>query len=455
MALQANHWRPLGRLNLRIDEASEASSPSSWIKRGTENEGPEARAAVVLVQEALIAAGCSIPAGVTGTFGNQTVLAVQALQADRRNNLSRDSGIVGPDVLRVLDRRMLAVEVSATTTGTQPPGVYEFVIEGRRYRTEGNDLDSQFNRVNQAVLNHLQAAIDQRNGFVERQTAIVRLISDALGNSQIPSERILLNGIHDCAEAWQALARRDYNTAELKIKRAIFRYELNKGLWQDYLRGTNVGARRAQTALGHFSDVALLLSTTVLSGGIAAELQLGFGATAVATGAISAEATAIRELAVQSHERIIQLDPEANWRAMASTISTSGAASFCSSVVGGWLRPYAIRYVGSVLDEALMPTVRRMSLSDDLFSSVNEILVMGGARPVSRSAFVPTLDRVAGRVLTSLPQSVVSAAAQATITQLGTGTSLERFLRRWWQNLPRDALARAIAQAILGVAVPN
>jgi hypothetical protein len=96
-----------------------------------------------------------------------------------------------------------------------------------------------------------------------------------------------------------------------------------------------------------------------------------------------------------------------------------------------------------------------MSLSDDLFSSVNEILVMGGARPVSRSAFVPTLDRVAGRVLTSLPQSVVSAAAQATITQLGTGTSLERFLRRWWQNLPRDALARAIAQAILGVAVPN
>jgi hypothetical protein len=107
MALQANHWRRNGQVNRRLEQASERPP---WITRGTEREGPESRAAVVLIQEALIAAGCSIPDGPIGIFGNQTAAAVRVLQADRRNNLRPYSGIVGKDVLAALDRIMLAAE---------------------------------------------------------------------------------------------------------------------------------------------------------------------------------------------------------------------------------------------------------------------------------------------------------------------------------------------------------
>src|SRR5262245_20854102 len=97
MALIAEHWRG----NRRLQEASEHPP---FLTRGEERKGAENRAAVVLLQEALILAGFEIAAGATGNYGDQTARAVQLLQRDPRFNLRPDVGIAGREVLGALDQ---------------------------------------------------------------------------------------------------------------------------------------------------------------------------------------------------------------------------------------------------------------------------------------------------------------------------------------------------------------
>jgi peptidoglycan hydrolase-like protein with peptidoglycan-binding domain len=81
------------RQNRRIQAAAENAPP---MKLG---EGD--REAVVVLQQALIKAGFSIPDGATGHYGNETVQAVRAVE--RKHSLLTDSGIAGRQVIGKLD----------------------------------------------------------------------------------------------------------------------------------------------------------------------------------------------------------------------------------------------------------------------------------------------------------------------------------------------------------------
>ncbi len=434
MSLFADHWRQKGEFVFRrLQDASENLHP---MRVGEHN-----RDAVILLQQALIMTGYPIPAGATGNYGEQTAAAVRAVQADPRLNLGRDIGIAGKEVLEALDGRLQARVHGASVQTISVP--FEFVIDGRTYRSEGNDIAGQLDRVINAVYNRLQAALDARQGFVARQNGFVRMISDALGTADgIPPPEFLFEGIQACSAAWRALAQQDFLAAKEKIDEALIYYNAAHRQWRRYIRGTWSGADTARDALEVFSAVALTLSTTYLGAG--ATVPGAVIVSAARGAAITGGITAIREVGVQSHERIIDLDPEVNWRAMASTIVASAGASFASSALGGWLRPHVLRIFPGTMSD--------LANSEAEWVAWNQTFARFGISPIP--AIPSTWSRIAARVLTSIPQSVLATTAKATIIEFGTGLSLDEFLKRWWKNLPRDIVVRAIGQALVGIAPP-
>jgi peptidoglycan hydrolase-like protein with peptidoglycan-binding domain len=96
MALVAPQWKA----NRRLQAASE--------NRPAMKPGEPDRAAVKLLQEALISTGFTIPAGATGNYLKETAAAVRAVE--ERFNLDRDPGVAGLQVLAALDRLLLGVD---------------------------------------------------------------------------------------------------------------------------------------------------------------------------------------------------------------------------------------------------------------------------------------------------------------------------------------------------------
>lgn len=93
MAVHADHWKD----NRRIQLASE-NTPSM-------KPGEPDRAAVVLLQNALIVNGFNIPSGATGNYLSETAAAVRDVEV--RFGLLRDQGIAGKQVIGTLDFLLL------------------------------------------------------------------------------------------------------------------------------------------------------------------------------------------------------------------------------------------------------------------------------------------------------------------------------------------------------------
>lgn len=91
VTLLAPHWSA----NARIQRAANGTPMRA---------GESDKAAVKLLQEALIAAGFAIPAGATGNYMQQTAAAVVA--AERRFGFRVDAGIAGREVIGALDLRL-------------------------------------------------------------------------------------------------------------------------------------------------------------------------------------------------------------------------------------------------------------------------------------------------------------------------------------------------------------
>lgn len=135
--------------NDRILNASRNSPP---LKPGDQDSS-----AVRILQEALIKTGFNIPDGATGYFGNQTTLAVQALE--RKFQLSVDDGVAGREVFQQLDDLLSGRAAPLMTF----PSVLSLVIQaGFNTRT---DLRPYINMANELLkpFDALLRVIDARN----------------------------------------------------------------------------------------------------------------------------------------------------------------------------------------------------------------------------------------------------------------------------------------------------
>ncbi len=436
MTLLAEHWRRKG--SLAFDRLHRASENAPTMRQGEGN-----RDAVILLQQALIMTGCPIRSGATGNYRDETAAAVRALQADPRFNLGRDVGVSGKQVLEALDRSLRS---PGATPEAPPPAEYEFVIEGRRYRTESTDLAGQFRHLIAVVQNLLIAARGSRQRFIDRQNSFVRAISDAVGVAHgMPPDRIFVDGLDDLNRAGVHLLQDDYPAAEARIKRAILRYDLAKGLWRDYIRGTYTGADTMRDTLGSTSAALLGVSLTYLSAGAAVPGALL--ASAARGAAIGGGTSLVRQVSVQAHERFIDLDPEVNWRALVNSAAVAGASAFVSSAIGGWLRPHMVRIFPRLMTEFVVSSQAELN-------AWNQAFVRFSIAPLTREAVRRmTWTHVGARVLTSIPTSALTTAYNA-IASHAREESLDDFIYRYWKTVPRDAVVRAIGQALVGAAPP-
>jgi hypothetical protein len=215
-----------------------------------------------------------------------------------------------------------------------------------------------------------------------------------------------------------------------------------KSQWEDYIKGTNTGAERAITGLDWTSTILISTAAAYFTGGASAEVQIAgsalrtFLARAGIGAAVNVQIATVREFSVQATESFLNVDPEWNWRLMATNITASGVSGFVSSLTGGWVRNYLAKY------SMLMTEADRVWL--------NRVSASLGHPDLTREQLQNMWPRIVTRVLAAVPQGAVADAARTAVSQYGTTGSLNGFLQKWWANLPQDIVRTAIAQAISG-----
>ncbi len=257
----------------------------------------------------------------------------------------------------------------------------------------------------------------------------VGAISEALGGTEPPP----LQPLERAIAAARGRVGGDLREAAHAVMDAVEAYNVAASEFNSYVRNAQRGAQSAVTGLQTFSTIAISVSTTVISAGIANWFGLGLLGTAAVNAGVSGGVAMVRETATAEANDVF--DSNQAWQSFFMNIGVSAASGFVSSLISGAARP------------AITGMITRLAEG----GAAREMLTRAGVN-LANNALRTVIVTNASRILTTIPQSLLTEAFRTTLRQFGpvrASNDRESFMHAYWTNLERQGVARIIAQAII------